>query len=134
MTDNEIIKALAHCSNPSNGCSGCPLFSSAWDEYGKSIAKCEVELIRYAFDLINHQKAEIEKLQNTTVVNLQNTVLESSAILGELEIRREQIRTEAIKEFAVKVKNGCGRVKIEGKSMLVCQESSFDYLVKQMLE
>lgn len=63
MRDNDIIRAMAICSNSSNGCSGCPLFSSAWDEYGKSIAKCEGELIRYAFELINRQKAEIEELR-----------------------------------------------------------------------
>lgn len=69
MRDIDIIRALKVCSNLSNGCSGCPLYSSAWDEYGKSIAKCEGELIRYALDLVIRQKSEIEILQkyNTDV-------------------------------------------------------------------
>lgn len=43
------------------------------------------------------------------------------------------IKNEAIKEFAERVKNGCGRVKTEGHSMLVCQEKVFDDITKEMM-
>jgi hypothetical protein len=43
-------------------------------------------------------------------------------------------KKEAVKEFAEKLKKGCGRVKTEGRSMLVFTESSFDYIVKEFTE
>jgi hypothetical protein len=102
MTDNEIIKALAQCSNSSLGCSGCPLFSSAWDEYGKSIAKCEGELIRYAFDLINRQNAEIEALTNAVDKGIEVC----HECHGKYVVRVEKAKTEAVKEFAERLCDG----------------------------
>ncbi len=55
MTDNEIIKALECCA-VLYSCKGCPLkdFSTACVSINK----------RNAFDLINRQKAEIERLNS----------------------------------------------------------------------
>lgn len=56
MTDNEIIKALECCKRPANqtSCDDCP--------YQFSNEKCSSKLIDDALDLINRQKAEIERL------------------------------------------------------------------------
>lgn len=51
MTDNEIIKALECCSK--GDCDNCP------NNYGS----CCYRLAKKSLDLINRQKAEIEKLQ-----------------------------------------------------------------------
>ena len=58
MTDEQIIKALECCLGYS--CSGCPC------EKGASIL-CLDDLHRYALDLINRQKAEIERLRENIV-------------------------------------------------------------------
>ena len=57
MTDNEIIKALECCGfEYGNLCSVCP-------KYEKDNDFCQEELHNYAIDLINRQKAEIERLK-----------------------------------------------------------------------
>lgn len=60
FTDDEIIKALECCVNDDEGVrgfcnNGCPLFGKDMD--------CPKFLRRNAFDLINRQKAEIERLK-----------------------------------------------------------------------
>ena len=58
MTDNEIIKALECCSKnePCNICS--------YDKKEKDEFVCCSKLMLDAFDLINRQKAEIERFKN----------------------------------------------------------------------
>lgn len=116
MTDNEIIKALAKCSNSSNGCSGCPLFSSAWDDYGKSIAKCEGELICYAFEIINRQKAELDDLREIVYMDRTDAI--------------KNLKVEAIKEFAERLKDIF--VTINGTFECWEVEEHIDSLVKEM--
>ena len=54
LTDNEIIKALECCCGTAHdSCRDCP-----YDDIG-----CEDKLEKDALDLINRQKAEIERLQ-----------------------------------------------------------------------
>lgn len=93
MTDNDIIKALEHCtsSTTSEACNGCPLFSTT------IFTEMENGLQIYALDLINRLKAEIEWLTGYNE-NLQtaNTAL-SNEILD--------IRNATIKEFEEKLKS-----------------------------
>lgn len=109
MNDNDIINALVKCSNLSNGCSGCPLYSSAWDDYGKSVAKCEGELIRYALVFINRQKAEIERLEAECEKQYEQATAD---ILGNIADGgtgchwcMEQHEAKAIKEFSERLKS-----------------------------
>ena len=55
MTDNEIIKALECCISENNSCKGCPYISFGLDCTEKRNNDC--------IDLINRQKAEIERLK-----------------------------------------------------------------------
>lgn len=55
MTDNEIIKAFDCCNNKTLDCDECPC-------HYKQEKPC-LELDNLVFDLINRQKAEIERLQ-----------------------------------------------------------------------
>ena len=89
MTDNEIIKALECCSTPRIlDCENCP--------YSHDYS-CEV-LERDALDLINRQKAEIER---------KDRILESYALqhgtATDKEVLLRQAKAEAVREFADKI-------------------------------
>lgn len=83
MTDNEIIKALECClgDNP-------PCFACKYDGDTTTVDECMGALMKDAFDLINRQKAEIERLQKEN---------EQFAYIGKLY---SEIKAEAVKEFA----------------------------------
>ena len=87
MTDNEIIKALECCSEHVRNCAECPLNVTSLDH-------CSTRLAQNVLDLINRQKAKIERLKKYD---------------EERDIRlharlTEQARAEAIKEFAERLK------------------------------
>lgn len=98
MTDNEIIKALECCShrNEDFPCDGCPAYNIA--------QMCMENLMSDALDLINRQKAEIERLS-----------IESETLVTQLKVAYEQIhklnmaKSEAIKEFGERLKQNEGR-------------------------
>lgn len=80
----------------------------------------------YFLDLINHQKAEIERLSNyNTNLQTANTAL-SNEIL--------EIKFKVIKEFADNLKHVCAKRKIKEKNILLCSEDIFDELVQKMIE
>lgn len=84
MTDAEIIKALEVCVGIHNDCEDCPLL-----EHSQATDECMTELMSNALDLINRQKADIEKLKKgwkADVIETKNT------------------KAEAIKEFAERLK------------------------------
>lgn len=87
ITDDEVIKALEHCRNGDRGskCSKC--------EY---VTGCKTWLIGLALDLINRQRAEIERLNYCRETNISS--------IAELHRRLLTAKTEAIKEFAERLK------------------------------
>ncbi len=85
MTDNEIIKALECLRGNAFDCGECP-YCSCYP------APCEQQVAKDALSLITRQKEGIERLKNR---DLQVEVSE--------KLERE-IKAEAIKEFAEKVK------------------------------
>ena len=95
MTDTEIIKALECCSIRNHCASSCP-----YDDEDDTCVECTSKLTKDALALINRQKAEIERLRNTVKTDFL-TVTEKLK-LSQSEIR--DIRTEAIKEFAERLK------------------------------
>ena len=62
MTDNDIIKAL-ECCVIDNSCSKCPHYNN-----GKQTRECLEMSIKFAIDLINRQKAEIEDLKADKII------------------------------------------------------------------
>lgn len=124
MTDNEIIKALECCQK--TDCNNCP------NDFGNCYANL-VGYSRYALDLINRQKAEIENLEYKLLgvmhfvdkwlngaeleqdeVNRASAMREKTLqIVEKLEeendflksIDTDKIKAEAIKEFAERLKN-----------------------------
>lgn len=85
MTDKDIIKALKCCSYDNYQCDNCPYAYKTCTVYKDSI------------DLINHQKAEIERLRSMNRAKL--------ATIHDLQIELKTAKSEAIKEFAERLKN-----------------------------
>ena len=113
MTDAETIKALEYCSKQgiTSECEKCTVGNG-----------CRSELIISALDLINRQKAEIERLQKEN---------NRFADLGKMY---SEIKGEAIKEFAERLKEckhecGCNYRK---KPVYAVTEEKIDNLVKEM--
>ena len=117
MTDNEIIKALERCPQHTECC------------YCNSLEECGNKriLTTSVLDLINHQNAEIERLN-----------IESETLATQLKGAYKQIhklnmaKSEAIKEFAERVKEKL-QWDVEFYNKLVF-ESDIDSLVKEMTE
>ena len=99
MTDNEIIKAYACCNiNGFGGCEECPCKIE-----GDCIVPSGFDLEREVFNLLNRQKAEIERLRGL----VEECVDSNEAWVrdnGELRNELKTAKAEAIKEFAERLK------------------------------
>ena len=103
MADNEVIKALECCSKDNvKDCDYCPYDDIETKTY------CANELIKDSLDLINRQQADIErfrKILNADVVfvgRMQGKTQEANRLI---RLRVAELKTEAIKEFAERLKN-----------------------------
>lgn len=117
MKDKEIIKALECCMSDNPPCTTCK-----YDGDTITVDECMGELMKDALDLINRQRAEIERLEETKnrlSYNLQ-------AVLDE-----RADHTEAVKEFAERLKKKKLHIEDEGQifKMVHCYE--IDNLVKE---
>ena len=147
MTDNEIIKALECCIGNEGNCDICPQHSK----------DCVDELMQLALDLINRQKAEIERCEN--IIRLADkTIKKQSAEIERLAKgcgiiteedenwypsplkTPEEIKAEAVKEFAErlkKVSSSCvavnGDVEIYGTKTYTFKAVDLDKLVIEMV-
>ena len=130
MIDNEIIKALECCLKGCNaeGCDDCPLYEKVED--------CEIEIPIIALDLINRQKAEIERLKEVNAglaLGLLYNVVNNDPVL------RKEItavaKSEAIREFAEKMKSTLSRLEANlSNSAYKYVPLVIDNLVKEMTE
>ena len=93
MTDNEIIKALECCAywESDKSCEECPA-----NTYGFS---CANKMAKHYLELINRQKAEIERL-NKIRAKQANIIGEERGQKYELLNKIGKSKSEAIKEFA----------------------------------
>ena len=95
MTDEQIIKAAGICRTPDT-CKGCPY-------HELYTAECVCTLMKDVFDLISHQKAQIERLKKELEQSEQSgymfqTILEEkNADISELIFKE---RDNAVREFA----------------------------------
>ena len=127
MTDNEIIKALEICSKSTNGCSHSNY--TCEDCYLNGQPMCSSVLFQDTLDLINRQKAEIERLEER-IIEVQRCDKELIETLHKIhEEKIEAAKAEAIKEFAE-------RLKMQGVTFLhnkVVLSNEIDNLVKEMV-
>ena len=107
LTDNEIKKALECCSN-AEPCENCP--------YQKQCD--ETDLAEIALDLINRQQAEIERLQKEN---------NQFSDIGKMY---SEIKSEAIKEFAEKLKE---QAYLTDHKVYAVLRDDIDNLVKEMV-
>ena len=123
MTDNEIIKALDNCLN----CGDC-------DNCVYSAIKC-IDMTKDALDLINRQKAEIERQKR-----LFDSLGEFSDLcMGYTRKLTHEVKTakaEAIKEFAERLKTKIFTMGGERSVRLYspCTTDIIDNLAKEMTE
>lgn len=117
-TDKDIISSLEVIATTCN-CNECKIRSGRW-----GTCNCSETTANAALDLINRQKAEIERLRGSTIVN---NIMESQRI-------KREAKAEAIKEFAEKLKEksfqSFGNYGITRDVVEVCD---IDNLIKEMV-
>lgn len=111
MTDNEIIKRLERCVRRGN------------KNYNTDIV----------LDLINRQKAEIERLQ-IRVKGQKHSLFEQQAYTAQLQKQLATAKSEAIKEFAEKLKAVCQWLPLTVIPNRFVTIEQIDDLVKEMEE
>ena len=125
MTDDEIITALQCCNSGrlKYPCEICPL----------RMDDCEYILPKRALDIINQQKAEIERLRNLT----KDIFMKATTHMDNIG---DKIKSEAIKEFAERLKN---EMRLEDDCQYDCMGCLYackeyvpmiDNLVKEMTD
>ena len=131
MTDNEIIKALECCADEYiHSCDYCP--------FEKECNGDNLNLVKYALDLINRQKAQIKDLKkdiNHYKINLPYLEHQSEDFCGVpcsfMENLVEKAKAKAIKEFAKRLKSDMSYSYLLGREF--CTDVTIDNLVKEMV-
>ena len=119
MTDNEIIKALECCGSGHGNCNDCP-----YDVETCITTEGKIFLMKDALDLINRQKAEIERLEKDFMkCKLEKEMIHQVAT---------EIQTVAIKDFAERLKRKYESV--DGQYIDRVLNTDIDNLVKEMTE
>lgn len=128
MTDDEIIKALKYCSTDvrENTCPKCAFYKKN---------RCSTLMLNGASDLINRQKAEIERLK-MVIEQIEND-LQPLPFETNFEKAAKRIKSEAIKEFAERLKRTSIGLEIGDDKkfkMTIVSTVAIDNLVKEMTE
>lgn len=137
MTDDEIIKALKYCSTDvrENTCPKCAFYKKN---------RCSTLMLNGVSDLINRQKAEIERLKN------KNTLLLKKKC-KDVNTARKIIKSEAMRDFAKRLKSKLNNLEFRTKThrktvptkfcddnanwvMHECVPEEIDKLVREMTE
>ena len=126
-TDDEIIKALECCAQPDPICKECPYY----DPYLKY--PCANQLKWAALNLIDRQKAEIERLKKIGD-DKTSEVMRHDASIRELHKQLETAKPEAIKDFAEKLKFEFDDFYYSNEDALLETADLIDDLVKEMTE
>ena len=115
MTDNEVIKALECCAFWGE-CTDCPYDDIA---YKSSTDNCTYNSTKDALDLINRQKAEIERLEKLNIIYKGGV---------------DYFKSEAIKEFAERLKASqiITQQSKEGCCVYEFDDELIDNLVEEM--
>lgn len=131
MTDNEIIKALeCLCWRPSK-CRECP-YSPRYE-----FPLCQRQIAKDSLDLINRQKAEIERLKSANDEKFrqwdmlaEKTKTHYADLYNEA---KDKLKAEAYKEFAEKLKDAAMPYLRGGKYYEIITTRYIDTLLKEMV-
>ena len=128
MTDNDIIKAFMCCHSFDESCGDCP--------YKNGDGTFCSKLLNDVLDLVIRQQAEIERLQKEVEIELDKLNAEKNDVM----YYKDQIKTEAVKEFADKLKEKISNSIYEywnfgtgGYYLAEDVEEDIDNLVKEMV-
>lgn len=117
-TDKDIISSLEVIATTCN-CNECKIRSGRW-----GTCNCSETTANAALDLINRQKAEIERLIGSTIVN---NIMESQRI-------KREAKAKAVKEFAEKLKEKSFKtIRNYGLTKDVVEVSTINNLLKEMV-
>ena len=134
MTDEQIINALECCAtDDGDDCFQCPYCNLFFEPgNGGCVNRCRKD----ALDLINRQKAEIERLKRgvTFTITIEDFESIKETVISRLD---NKIKSEAIKEFAERLKEA--GTKVEGGKgfegiFVMANNLQIDNLVKEMTE
>ena len=143
MTDDEIIKALECCDfTDIKACEECPFYRTF---------DCSFVIIDKTLDLVHRQKAEIERLKQENKEYCEdNRIIAYQRNQRDKEIRAlhnqlnglnfmdKQIKPEAVKKFAERLKNSAYKTIIKimetEKIIFLTDELKLDKLVKEITE
>ena len=126
FTDDEIIHSLKVCSNDGD-CSECKI-----NPHKGNYGYCTSLAIKAALDLINRQKAEIERLYIVLEENQKATKHWKDIAHRETGYVKAA-KAEAIKEFAERLKSSKIKPEFPWDDFFVT-EDTIDTLVKEMTE
>ena len=140
LTDEEIKSALEQCASDDEGCFRCVL-------QDMHCANCICRLQAESLNLINRQKAEIEKLKSKygkLCEYAEKKELELAEINADISWFREakisrlapaikEIKAEAYKEFAEKLKVAAISCSIGGRYYKIFTIRDIDNFLKEMV-
>ena len=145
MTDNDIIKALElqpYCNPKKGQCGKCPYLIGCND--------CATRFPQDALDLINRQKAEIERLQKAKYIysTVDYCAEDLDKALKEIEVYKNNLeamaktmhnsakftRAEAITEFAERLKEYLDDFFNSGEDALLDTVDMIDQIAKETKE
>lgn len=115
FTDEEIMSSLEVIATTRN-CNECKIRNCKW-----GTCNCSQITANAALVLINHQRAEIEKMKGSTIVS---NIMESQRI-------KKEAKAEAYKEFAERLKSYLLLNKKD--EMSVISFENVDNLLKEMV-
>lgn len=123
MTDNEIIKALESCTDADD------LRLHIFDIKGNHTIINVAEVI----DLIKHQQAEIERLENVIESNARDYVNAIERMLNAHHLSKQVLRCEVAKEFAEKLKEKLWSPAETWLTDDIVTEAQIDEVLKEMV-
>ena len=116
-TDKDIISSLQVIATTCN-CNECKIRSGKW-----GTCNCSETTANAALDLINRQKAEIERLRGSTIVS---NIMESQRI-------KREAKAEAYKEFAERLNEKAQIADCFDSYNMVVGTHFIDNLLKEMV-
>lgn len=130
FTDAETVKAVECCNTPGSCCE-CPYYDINEVEYDDS---CVQKLIIDILPFINRQKASLQEVITlNSKLEAENAKLQRLLDFYEKYKRKQETKTEAIKEFAERLKVKVGSIPQYHFNLLQV-EDDIDILVKEMTE
>ena len=128
MTDNDIIKALecCHVGKRDHDCKKCPLY--------RRVPACVGHLTEAALDLVNRQKAEIERLK--AMIEAAEDHYNPLPFKGIFDEKIAEVKAEAVKAFSEGLNEYIDFItsSFYTEGVVPCIKAKIEQFVKEMTE